>query len=675
MKTQDPTKIRTLAVAGHQASGKTSLVDAILYRAGVNDRHGSVDNGSSAADVNENEIQRKTTIYAKPFHATWKETEVYLIDTPGYADFFGEAVSSGAVVDAVLVVVDAFSGPEIGSLRAWKLAEQRGIARGIVINRLDKEHTDFQKTLDAVRSSFGIRCVPVTLPDGSADAFTAVGAILGGNVPAAAADQLEDVRGRLVEAAAETDDALMEKYFDKGELSPAEFNQGLKSAVRTGTLVPVFVTSATKTIGVDAMLDTIVELFPSPVDRGETPADPEPLKPDPQGPLAAFVFKTIVDPFVGQLSYMRVFSGTLKADSDVYNTTQGSRERIGPMYVMNGKKQEPIESAVPGDIIAIAKLRNTRTNDTIAASGSKIVFAKIEFPRPTISYAVSPRSQGDDEKMGTGLARLADEDPTLVIERNDETKQLLVSGMGDLHIDVMIDRLKKTSNVEVDLSTPKVPYHETATAHAEGHYRHKKQTGGHGQFGEVYIRMDPVERDGGFTFDNAVVGGNIPRQFIAAVEKGVHEAMGRGTLAGYPVHDVKVTVYDGKHHAVDSSEMSFKIAGRGAFRDAMSKASPVLLEPICNYTVTVPEEYLGDITGDLNSKRGRILGMESSEGLQIIKAQVPLGEMFRYSTELRSLTGGRGSFTMEPSHYEVVPPNIAQKIIAEAAREREEEKS
>lgn len=675
MKTQDPARIRTLAIAGHQASGKTSLVDAVLHRAGVNDRHGSVDNGTSAADVNENEIQRKTTIYAKPFHVTWKNAEIYLIDTPGYADFFGEAVSSAAVADAMVVVVDAFSGPEVGSLRAWKLAEQRGLPRAVVINRLDKEHTDFRKTLDAVRSAFGIRCIPLTLPDGSAEAFTAVGAVLGGEVPPAAADQVEAVRGQLVEAAAETDDALMEKYFAEGQLAPEEFNRGLKSAVRLGTLVPVFVTSAVKAIGIDALLDTIADLFPSPVDRGAVPAEPAPLQPEPGGALGVLVFKTIVDPFVGQLSYMRVFSGTLNADSDVYNTTRASRERIGPIYILNGKKQETIESAVPGDIVAIAKLKNTKTNDTLAAPGNKVVLPKIEFPRPTISYAVNPRSQGDEEKMGTGLARLADEDPTLLLERNEETKQLLLSGMGDLHIDVMIERLKKTSNVEVDLATPRVPYHETATARAEGHYRHKKQTGGHGQFGEVYLRMEPVERDAGFSFENAVVGGNIPRQFIPAVEKGVLEALHRGTLAGYPVHDVKVTVYDGKHHAVDSSEMSFKIAGRGAFRDAMSKAGPVLLEPICNYTVSVPEEYMGDITGDLNSKRGRILGMESTEGIQVIKAQVPLAEMFRYSTELRSLTGGRGTFTMEPSHYEVVPANIAQKIIAEAARDREEERS
>ncbi len=675
MKTQDPSKIRTLVIAGHQGAGKTSLVDAILHKTGVNDRHGSVDNGSSAADVNDNEIQRKTTIYAKPFHVPWKDCEIYLIDTPGYADFFGEVVSSLRVADGLLLVVDAFSGPEVGTLRAWKLAEERNLPRAIVINRLDKEHTDFDRVLESVRKVFGHRCVPVILPDGSAEAFQAVASVLQGAeaAPEAIRDRVAEARSQLVESAAESDDALMEKYFEEGDLSPEEFAAGLRTGVNAASFVPIFVTAASKMTGIEELLDGIVDLFPSPVDRGEVEAEPEPVSPDPSGPLCAFVFKTVVDPFVGQLSYMRIYSGTMKADSEYVNHSRGQKERLGTLYVMNGKKQETVGAAVPGDIIAVAKLKGTRVNDTIGEASKKIVIPPIRFPNPTISYAVKPRSQGDEEKVASGLARLADEDPTLVLQRNDETKQLLLCGMGDLHIEVAIERLRQTGNVEVDLTTPKVPYHETATVPAEGHYRHKKQTGGHGQFGEVYLRIEPLERDAGFEFANEVVGGNIPRQFILAVEKGVVEAMERGSIAGYPVCDVKVTVYDGKHHPVDSSEMSFKIASRGAFRDAMEKAKPVLLEPIGSYTVTVPEEYMGDITGDLNAKRGRILGMDSSEGMQVIHAQVPMAEMFRYSTELRSLTGGRGTFTVEPSHYEVVPANIAQKIAEEARKEREGE--
>jgi len=669
-------KVRNVVILGHAKAGKTSLVDALLFRAGVNDRHGVVDQGTSMADYTKEEIARQTTVSAKTFHFQHEGTLFYITDTPGYADFIGEVYAGLRAADVALFVVDGTSGIGVGTQRAWKQALEQHKPRCVVISRLDREHTDFYAQLEKLRAIWGHGVVPLNLPAGAEGRLDGVYDLLSDETPPAElAEQAEAWRETLMESVAESDDALMEKYFESGTLAGEELRQGLRAAVRKGSCVPVFVTVAPKLIGIDELLRGLAAVAPSPGELGPaTLLDGKTVEPSAQGPLSAFVYKTLVDDFVGQLTLMRVFSGTLRSDSEIYNASRGQKERIGPLYVPQGKAPAKVEEVGPGEIVAIAKLKSTRVNDSLGDAGSSLKHAPIEFPKPTISFAIHATKQGEEEKIATGLARLADEDPTLRVERNSETRQLVISGMGDVHLDVQVNRLREKSGVQIELSVPQVPYKETTTASSEGHYRHKKQTGGHGQFGEVYCRMEPLPRGSGFEFVDAIVGGAIPRNFVPAVEKGMIEAIDRGCVAGYPVVDVRLTIYDGSYHTVDSSEMAFKIAGRGAFREAMAKAKPVLLEPIMNVAVTVPDEYMGDITGDLNSKRGRIQGMEVADGLQTIRAQVPLAEMFRYSTELRSMTGGRGSFEISFSHYEEVPGNIAQKVVAEAkAREQAEQ--
>jgi len=668
--------VRNFVLMGHTGSGKTSLTDAILYKLGLNDRLGSVDDGTSMADWADDEKERKITIWAKPFNgvynsATGKKMHYVFSDAPGYADFFGQAVAASAVADSGLVVIDAASGIQVGTNRAWRRCETLGLPRGIVITGLDKENTNFDETLKAIQEVWGARCIPVSIP--GADGKTVIDVLASGDAPADMADQVATLKSSLIESAAETDDALIEKYFNDEPLSPEEIASGLHGAVAGGNLVPVFVVFPKSEGGISELLEGVARLFPSPVDREVKDAEGTVVDPSPSAPFVGLVWRAVNDPFVGQLTFIRVFGGTIKADSEIYNSTKKQKERIGTIYSVNGKKQEPIPEAQAGDVVAIAKLKVTVINDSVCSVGKEIKMSPIKFPNPTAAYAVSPKTQGDEDKIGTGLHRVAEEDPTVTVARNTETKELILSGMGDVHLDVTLNRMKERSHVEVELSTPKVAYRETVTALGEGHYKHKKQSGGRGQYGEVYLRVEPKKSDDEEWFKDGLVGTAVPRNFLPAIEKGLLEGMTKGSIAGYPVKGTKVTIYDGSSHDVDSSEIAFKIASARAFAEGMAKARPVLLEPIMKVKIMVPDQYMGDITGDLNHKRGRILGMGTEDGMQVITAEAPQSEMFRYSSELRSITGGRGSFEMEFDRYDIVPANVTQKIVAESKKGKQEE--
>jgi len=667
--------VRNFVLLGHTGSGKTLLTDALLYRLGMNTRMGSPDDGTSMSDWTDEEKERRISIWAKPFDGVYKSdsetTRMVFIDTPGYADFYGQMVAASAVADAALIVIDATSGIQVGTNRAWRRCEDLELPRGIVITGIDKDNADYAGTLAKVREIWGKRCVPVVLPkaDGS-DVVEVIGGDAAGTVPEGGAEEFQNA---LIEAAAETDDALIEKYLGGESLSADEVGAGLRGAVRSRSLVPVWACATRNEVGVENLLEGIRRLFPSPAEAAKRDADGEEVDASTGAPFIGLVWKSMNDPYVGQLTFVRVYGGTLKADSEVVNVNKKQKERIGTLYFVRGKGQEDVSEAHAGDIVAIAKLKHTAINDTLAAAGVERRMPEIRFPSPVMSFAISPKTQGDEDKLGGGLQRIAEEDPTLRVERNTETKQLILSGMGDVHLDVAVKRLKERSGVDVVLDTPKVPYKETVTTLGEGHYKHKKQTGGRGQYGEVYLKVEPRDSGDEEWFVNNIVGGAIPSGFIPAVQKGLMEGMSAGAMAGYPVTNVKVTVYDGSYHEVDSSEIAFKIAAARAFRDGMSKAKPVILEPIMKVKVMIPEQFMGDVTGDLNHRRGRILGMGAEEGLQVIHAEVPQAEMFQYSSQLRSITGGRGTFEMEFARYETVPSNIAQKIIAAAEKERSTE--
>ena len=669
--------VRNFALMGHTGAGKTTLADTILFKMGVNDRLGSTADGSSMADWTDEEKERKITVWAKPFDGVFKSTggqkyDVVMLDTPGYADFFGQVVGASAIADSALIVVDAAGGIQVGTNRSWRRCETMGLPRGVVITGLDKENVSFDASLKAIQAIWGARCIPVVIP--SKDGKKAVDVLAPAGAPAELADEIEALKNSLIESAAESDDKLIEKYLGGEALTPDEVAAGLRKAVADCKLVPVFAVVAKNDMGVVELLDNVGRLFPSPADRAIKDAEGHVVDVSTTAPFAGMVWRVINDPFVGQLSFVRIYSGTLKADSEIFNATKNTKERIGALYFLNGKKTETIAEAEAGDIVALAKLKSTTLNDTLCVHGKTLKFAPIVFPNPTAAYAVAPKTQGDEDKIGTAIHRIADDDPTIRVERNAETKELIISGMGDVHLDVTLGRMKKRSNVDILLSTPKVPYKETVTALGEGHYKHKKQSGGRGQYGEVYLKVAPLKAGETEWFEDALVGTAVPRNFLPAIQKGLVEGLARGAIAGYPVINTKVSVYDGSSHEVDSSEIAFKIAASRAFADGMSKARPVLLEPIMTAKVIVPDQYMGDITGDMNHRRGRILGIGSEDGMQVITAEVPQAEMFRYSSELRSMTGGRGSFEMEFNRYDIVPSNIAQKVIAEAQKNKKEEK-
>ncbi len=677
MNNCDVNKVRNFAIAGHAGCGKTSLSDLMLFKSGKVTRQGKVDQKNSVSDFRPEEQERQHSCSASYLNCTWKDNQFVFIDTPGNPDFIGDATAGLNVCDLALIVVDGVNGLEFGATRAWRTARERNCPRMVFVNTLDRENADFQKALDSLQAAYGkTTCVPFTLPIGKEADLSAVYNVLGSEeAPAEIADLAESYKSAVLDTAAESDEELMMRYLEGEELSPEEVAKGLHAAVMDGSLVPVFFGSVEKDLGVEELMDGIVNLGPNPTRQGSVPlAGDGEVECTPDGPGQALVFKSVVDPFIGQLTVMRVFAGTFKADAaEVFNVSKGEKERIGGLIVLNGKEQENISQAGPGDIVAIPKLTTTAINDTVGAGSAVKPLKPIEFPKPNMSYAIYAAKPGEEDKIASGLQKLCDEDPTCVFTRQSETREMVLSGMGDTQLSIAIKKLKTNNKVEVELRAPKIPYRETIQGNGDHRYRHKKQSGGRGQFAEVALRVAPLQDGDEEEFENAVVGGNIPKNYIPACEKGVNDARSKGPLAHCQVINVKTTVYDGKHHAVDSSDMAFQIAARSAFREAVRQAKPIILEPIQEVAITAPDEYMGDISGDLNSRRGRILGMESDEGLQVTKAEVPLAEMHGYSNQLRSLTQGRGSFEMEFLRYDPVPANVQQQIVAAVeAREAEE---
>lgn len=680
MKIYTSKKLRNMGILAHGGAGKTSLTEAILFNAGHTTRLGKVDDGTTVTDYLPEEIKRKVTVSTTLAPVEWKEHKINILDTPGYADFIGEVKSAMRAIDGIIMVVDGVAGIEVQTEVHWDAADEAKLPLVVFINKLDRENSNFQRVLEALQARFGNHVVPLTMPIGSEDSLSGVVDILRqkaykfeGNkakeidIPADLQPEMKKFREAIMEAAAEGDDDLLMKYLDGEPLTDEEMYQGLKTGVVNAKIVPVFCGSASKNIGVQPLMDAIVELCPSPLDVPA--AAGQDLE---KSALSAIVFKTLADPFVGRLSMVRVVSGVLKADSTVHNVNKEKDERFGSLLVMRGKTQDTVTEAHPGDIVAIAKLSETTTGDTLGIKEKTASLEGVMFPNPTFSVAVEAKSRNDEDKVGTALNRLIEEDPTLRLEKNTETKETILTGMGEQHLDIIMERLQRKFGVEVNTRTPRVPFRETIRGTTESEYKHKKQSGGHGQYGHVKLRLEPMP-DKDFEFTETIFGGSVPKNYHPAVEKGIRDALAEGALAGYPVTNVKVTLYDGSYHDVDSSEMSFKIASNMAFKKGMEKAKPVLMEPIMNVEVNVPEQFMGDIISDLNGKRGRILGMEPKGKWQIVKAQAPLAEMYRYAIDLKSITQGRGFFTMEFDHYEDVPQQIAKTIIEEAAKEKKEE--
>jgi elongation factor G len=683
-------KIRNVAFVGHGGVGKTSLVEALLHACGATTRLGKVDDGTTTTDFDPDEIKRKISLNTAAAFCDHQGHRLNLIDTPGYGDFVADARAGLRVAGAAIVVVDAVAGVQVQTEKVWKFANEYNLPRAIVINRLDRERADFFRTLEALQKRLKGRLVPLQLPIGSEAGFAGVvdlitmralvpadGRAKDAEIPGDLAEGAKSYREKLTEAAAETDDDLLAKYLEEGAIGEEEMLGALRRAIMSGGVVPVLCASATRGIGVGSLLDLIVKEFPSPADQGEVEgADPRTKAavrraPDAKAPLCAIVFKTITDPHVGKLSIFRVYSGTLRADSQVYNANRDGRERIGHLGWLSGKTQKAVDALGPGEIGVVAKLKDTLTGDTLCDEASPIGLPGISFPEPAISFAIQPKTRGDEDKISTALHRMAEEDPTLHHHYDPETKQLLVSGMGQLHVEVVVERMKRKYNVDVSLLPPRIPYKETVKGRAEVQGKYKKQTGGRGQYGDTWLRIEPLTRGGGFEFVDDIFGGAIPRNFIPSVEKGVRDCMKRGIYAGYPVVDLRVTLYDGSYHDVDSSDMAFQIAASMGLQKGFMDAKPCLLEPVMNVEVHVPSEGAGDVIGDLNGRRGRIVGMEPEGDVVAVRAQVPMSEMLTYESSLRSMTGGRGGYSMEFSHYEEVPSQLAEKVVAAHRAEKE----
>ena len=662
-------EIRNFSVVGHAGSGKTSLCDRMLFNAGAVNRLGKTTDKTSVSDYTPEEHAKESSIYSAILNCEWKKNKFFFIDTPGYGEFVAEPIAALLNSDMALIAVDAADGLLIGSTRGWKIAKNNNIPRAFFINGMDRDIADFNKTLAQIQEAYGKTvCIPITFPIGQGASFEKVVHILRGeDLP----PEAETYREQIMDAVAESDEELMTRYLDGEKLTEEEISHGLKNAVLEGSLVPVFAGSVEKDMGVEELMNGIVNLFPNPLAKGNIKDSKEndiPVKES--GVAIAKVFKSINDPFLGQLAFFRVFTGTFKSDTEVYNVSNSTKERFGTILLMNGKNQDKTTEAVPGTIGAMVKLKHTTRDNTIASTNSAPELPPMKFPSPVMAFAITAAKSGEEDKIGQGLTKISNSDPTVKLERHPETHEMLLAGMGDQHLSLVIKKLKEESKVEINTHTPKIPYRETVTTNGEGHYRHKKQTGGHGQFAEVHLKIAPNTE--GYEFKNEVVGGSIPKNYIPAVEKGVKEAMVDGPLAGCNVENLTVTVYDGKHHDVDSSEMAFKIAARSAFRNAMESSKPILLEPIQDLKISIPDQYMGDISGDLNQKRGRILGMDVDNGLQVVKAEVPLVELSRYATELRSITQGNGSFEMEFARYDTVPVNVAKEIIGKHKKEQEE---
>jgi len=676
--------IRNLALLSHNGAGKTSLAEAILFNAKIINRLGKVDDGSSTSDYDPVEQKRNISINLSILPYEWQDNKINLIDTPGYPDFVGEVKSGMRVSEGVIIVVCAASGVEVGTEQVWSYAEEISLPRLIVINKMDRENANFSRTVAEIQSRLGRQCVPIQVPIGAAGSFEGVVDLLTmrgytstaateDEIPESLQGEIESYREKLVEGIAEVDDALIEKYLGGEEIGQEEMIAGLRQGVVTGKVIPILVTSATKNIGTSLLMDAISNYLPSPAERDILLTDGETMKPSQEGPLAALVFKTSADPYVGKLTYFRVYNGALSSNSQAWNSTQGENERIGQLFVLRGKNQEPVTQITAGDIGAVAKLNVTATGNTLGTRDKPLKIAFTTFPAPVFSEAVYPKTKADLDKLGSSLAKLVEEDPTLQVHRDTTTNETIMSGLGDTQLEVAAEKMERKFGVNVNLETPRVPYKETITVPTNAEYKHKKQTGGHGQYGHVLLELEPLPRGTGREFGSRVVGGTIPKNYIPAVEKGFNEAVEDGVLAHYPVDDIKVTVYDGSYHPVDSSEICFKIAGAGAMKQGLANGQPVLLEPIMDIKVRAPEEYTGDIIGDLNTKRAQVQGMNPENGVNVIDAQVPLAEVLRYSIALKSITQGKGTFTMQLSHYQEVPPAAAQKVIA--ARQAEKEKA
>ena len=681
-------QVRNVVLVGRSGSGKTALAEAIIYNTGQLSRLGRIEDGTTVSDFDREEIERKISLKTSLLTGEWKGIHFDLMDTPGYADFIPETQSALRVADAGIVVVESVSGIDIGTERAWRFAQEHGLPCILFINKMDRPEIDVDGVLQQMQDRFGRLAVPVQYAVDPGEGFHQVvdlveeklitytdGKAAEGEVPSSVQDVVEPLREQLVETVAETDEELMERYFTEGGLEPAELKAGLRKAVMAREIFPVLFGDAYNNIAVDRLMGAAGELFPSPAQSpGLTYVDGEGeeqrLEASPDGPLVSYVFKIMAEPHVGELSYLRIFSGRLRHGDEVTNSARQKTERIGQIFQLNGHQRTEVDSAGAGDIVALVKLKDTHTGNTLCSRTESVQLPGVAFPEPLIRVAVEAREKGSEERMATGLQQLHEEDPSFEFRYDGEIRQSVLSAQGDLHLETILKRLRERFQVEVDTKTPRVPYRETIRGNAEGHYRHKKQSGGRGQFGEVYLRIAPKSRGEGFEFINEVVGGSIPTNFIPAVEKGLQESLAVGPISGSAVVDVAATVYDGKHHAVDSDEVSFKIASSQAFKDAFLKGRPVLLEPIYHLTITVPEEFMGDVMGDLTSRRGRISGTNSDGHLQIIEAEVPLAEIDRYATRLRSMSQGEGMHTQRFGRYEEVPGDVQSRIIEEASKAR-----
>ena len=684
METKD---LRNVALISHGGAGKTSLADAFLFDAKVNTRLGSVDEGTSLFDFEPEELKRKKTLSSSLHHLIWEKSSINIIDTPGDANFSADVQNCLQVVDAAIVAVDAVSGVQVQTEKAWKYADNTSLPRVIFINKVDMERSNFLQTLKGIEESLGKKPLVIQLPLGEESSFQGVidlismkaikfsddstGEFTEGDIPDDKRAQAEEFKNKMIEDIAESSDALLEKYLEGTALSPDEIFNGLKQGVVSGSLVPVLCGAASKNMGIQPLLNFIVNCFPSPLDRQPFKGiNPSTEKEDERSaakdnPLSALVFKTIADPYAGRLTIFRVVSGVLNSDSTVYNTTTSAKERIGQILKIEGKNQKATNPAITGDLVAVAKLKTTTTGNTFCDEKHPITFTQIQLPEPVMQLALEPKSKGDEDKLISSLARLMEEDSTLKTIRDKQTKEFILAGMGQTHLDVAIEKMQRKFGVNVDVKTPKVAYKETVRSTAKGQGKLKKQSGGRGQFADTWLEIEPMPKGKGFEFVSKIVGGAIPRQYIPSVEKGIKEAMLEGVLAKYPVSDVKVTLYDGSFHDVDYSDIAFKIAASMGFRKIMQEAKPILLEPLMNVEVTVPDECMGDVIGDLNGRRGRIAGMEPKINYQVVKAQVPMAELLKYASELTAITGGRGTFSMEYAHYDEIPNQLSEKIIAQ----------
>ncbi len=694
MKVYEGANIRNIAFIGHGHAGKTSLISAMLFTAGATQRLGRVDDGSAPTDYDEEEIARKMSIASSMAYVEWGSTKINLIDTPGFNMFVHEAKMVLPVVDAAVVVVDGVAGVEVVTERVWAYCEEYKTPRLIVASRMDRERADATRVLESVQKTFGRNAIPIELPIGSEKSLTGVVDLvrmkaftyeLGGNgkgkeveIPANMKDQVQEAHERLVELVAEGDDALMEEFFEKGTIPEEDLIPALHNAIREDKIFPVIFASGLGNIGADRVLDFIVDYTPAPSEhewvQGEAAAAgngdaPKRHETDAE-PVSVYIFKTVSDPFSGRISYFKVFSGVLKNDATLQNFTRGSSEKFAHISIMQGKTAVPVNELHAGDIGAVAKLKDTVTGDTLGDKSAPIQYPRVKLPEPAITFAIEPKSRADEDKLGVGIHKMMEEDAMLRFFRDAQTKEFLIAGTGQQHIEVVVSKMKKRYHTEVVLKAPKVPYRETIRGKADVQGRHKKQTGGHGQYGDCKIKMEPLPRGGNFEFVNDIFGGAIPKNFIPAVEKGIKDAAGRGYLAGFPVVDFRVILYDGSYHDVDSNDLSFQMAGRIAFKKAMETAKPTILEPVMSVEITVPDEFAGSIMGDLNSRRGRIQGMDNKGGNTLVKAEVPMAEMLTYGVDLTSMTQGRGSFNMEMHHYDVVPAQQQEKIIEKAKAER-----